>query len=219
MTMHPVQQGETLQSIALDASLSDWKVIYDAPENADFKAKCERGERDPYILYPGESLFVPNKEMKHDPAAVDQTHTFRVTSVPKTKLHIVLESAEGIPIANEDWTLTVDGTVFTGNTGSTGLVEAEVPVKSKTASVKIRDLEWELQVAGLNPLDADVADGGISGAQARLANLGYPITTIDGQLNEETAAALTQFQSAMELTESGTLDDDTRKALVKIYGC
>ena len=219
MAMYTVKQGETLQSIAIDARLADWKLIYDAPENAAFKSACERGDRDPYILYPDESIFVPNREMKHEPAAVDQTHSFRMPPVAGTKLRIVLESPEGIPITNEAWTLSVDGETFTGNTGSTGVIEADIPVKVKSASLTVHDVTWQLQVGNLNPLDGGVADHGVSGAQARLKNLGFPITAIDGQLNEETVAALKAFQSVMELTESGELNDDTRKALAKVYGC
>lgn len=217
--MHTVLQGETLQSIALDRGLSDWRDILDAPENADFKAKCDRGERDPFILYPGETLFVPNRLLRHDPAAVDSAHTYRVKPPPTTKLRVVLESPDGTPIADQEWTLTVDGKTFTGTTGADGVMQAEVPVKAKRASVKVRELTWDLQVGGLNPLDPDVADGGISGAQQRLANLGYAISAIDGQLNEETGAALKSFQAAAEIQESGTLDDATRAAFVKLYGC
>jgi hypothetical protein len=219
MTMYRVRQGDTLTSIARKSGLADWQTIYDRPENAAFKAKCERGERDPNILFPDEEIFVPNREMQHAPSQTDQRHTFRIPPLPKTKLRIVLELDAGKPIKNEDWELTVDGESFRGNTGSTGLVEVDVPVGAQQGTLKVRDLSWDLKLGYLNPLDADVADKGVSGAQARLANLGYEIGAVDGQLGAETQAALKQFQAANGLEETGSLDDDTRAALIEAYGC
>ncbi|MEA2560332.1 MAG: hypothetical protein QOH06_1836 [Acidobacteriota bacterium] len=219
MTSYRVRQGDTLASIAKKSGLQDWKLIYDRPENADFKSRCERGARDPDLLYPDEGIFVPNKEFRHAPAPVDQRHTFRIPAIPKTKLRIVLELQKGKPVENEDWELTVDGKPFKGNTGSSGLVEAEIPVDAREGQLKLRDLSWDLKLGHLNPLDPDVPDEGMSGAQARLANLGYAAGAIDGQLSPETEAALKQFQAAHELKETGSLDDDTRDALAKAYGC
>jgi hypothetical protein len=219
MAIYRVRQGDTLASIAQKSGLQDWKLIYDRPENADFKARCERGARDPNLLYPDEELFVPNKELRQAPAQVDRRHTFRIPARPKTKLRIVLELEEGKPVENEDWELIVDGKPFKGNTGSTGLVEAEIPVDAREGQLKLRDLSWDLKLGHLNPLDPDVPDEGLSGAQARLANLGYSPGAIDGQLGLETEAALKQFQAAHKLKETGRLDDDTRDALAKAYGC
>jgi peptidoglycan hydrolase-like protein with peptidoglycan-binding domain len=64
-----------------------------------------------------------------------------------------------------------------------------------------------------------VDDDGVSGAQGRLLNLGYPVGPIDGKLGPRTRAALRQFQTDMKLQPvSGELDDQTKKALVKAHG-
>jgi hypothetical protein len=95
MTRYVVKQGDSLLSIAIAAGIADWKTIYDAPNNAALRSKCERGERDPNILFPGEQIFLPNRELKHQPAATDAKHTDRVPRPPKTKLRIALETPEG----------------------------------------------------------------------------------------------------------------------------
>ena len=217
--MYIVKQGDTLRSMALASGIADWKTIYDAAENAAFKQKCESGARDPNILFPGEEIFIPNREMKHDPAATDARHTFRVPLPPKTKLSIVLELADGTAMADQAWTLVVAGQTYSGTTGEDGLVEAEIAADAQNGTLTFGDRSFEIRIGYLNPLDQEIDDEGISGAQARLANLGYAIKTIDGQLNEETRAALTDFQAANGLTESGEVDEETRKALAAAYRC
>jgi hypothetical protein len=38
-TIHIVKKGECLSSIAYHYMLPDWHIIYDHPQNAEFKAK------------------------------------------------------------------------------------------------------------------------------------------------------------------------------------
>lgn len=80
------------------------------------------------------------------------------------------------------------------------------------------DLSWDLGIGELNPLH-DAPDGGVSGAQARLRNLGYDRGAIDGRAGPRTTSALRRFQRDHDLDVSGTLDDPTRSALQKAHGC
>jgi peptidoglycan hydrolase-like protein with peptidoglycan-binding domain len=70
---------------------------------------------------------------------------------------------------------------------------------------------WRLALGGLDPHDT------VSGAQARLANLGFYGGAADGQLSPETRAALQAFQKAQGLEASGELDDSTQSALASAH--
>ena len=74
-----------------------------------------------------------------------------------------------------------------------------------------------LQLGHLNPL-SDTEDGGVSGAQARLRNLGYRPGLIDGRLGPKTRAALRQYQEDLGLEVTGELTDETASALVDDHG-
>jgi peptidoglycan hydrolase-like protein with peptidoglycan-binding domain len=58
----------------------------------------------------------------------------------------------------------------------------------------------------------------MTGVQTRLRNLRYDISEIGGELNEETEAALKQFQKANGLEVTGRPDENTRNKLQEVHG-
>ena len=66
-------------------------------------------------------------------------------------------------------------------------------------------MECELQFSWLDPLDE------ITGAQARLQNLGYYHGDLNGEMNDELQEALEMFQSDFGLPVTGELDDATKQ--------
>ena len=57
---HYVEQGEYLAQIARSYGFVDYNTIWDAPENQGLKDK----RKNPNILFPGDKLFIPDKETK-----------------------------------------------------------------------------------------------------------------------------------------------------------
>ena len=82
----------------------------------------------------------------------------------------------------------------------------------------IGELTRTVLIGHLNPL-SDTNDDGISGAQARLVNLGYGTGEIDGQTGPMTLAALREFQANHELEVTGELDQATIAKLAEERGC
>jgi peptidoglycan hydrolase-like protein with peptidoglycan-binding domain len=66
---------------------------------------------------------------------------------------------------------------------------------------------------------AESTDGGISGVQARLNNLGYGAGPCDGVLGQRTRAALRLFQEDQEIDVTGEPDRATLDELEQAYGC
>ncbi|HEX7154487.1 MAG TPA: peptidoglycan-binding protein [Thermoanaerobaculia bacterium] len=211
MPFHDVKQGETLFGLAAKNGLENAQTILDAPENAQFKEK----RKDPGILKPGDRVFIPNKEMKHAPSAVDATHSFNVKR-PKAWLRLAVHDADGAAYANCRYELTVGTFQASGTLDANGLVEAKVSVDATSGTLKVwldaTTVEtWELKIGYMDPLDET------SGIQSRLNNLGFDCGEPDGVENDATKAAVSAFQERVGLEVTGTIDDALRTKLATYY--
>jgi Putative peptidoglycan binding domain len=219
---HTVSQGEHLSGIANRYGFSDYRLIYDHPQNAGLKQK----RPDPNILLPGDEVFIPDKEGKLEPGHTEKRHRFK-SITPKTHLRIFLKDEHGLPLSGEDYALEIeqgdDIRRYPGTTGEDGLVFEEIPAQARTANLILpkTGLAWKLRIGHLDPIE-DGAGGTaiVSGLQARLNNLGFDCGPVDGVLGPGTAAALKRFQKAFlhRPEPEGTSDRETRDALVRHYG-
>jgi N-acetylmuramoyl-L-alanine amidase len=198
---YEVQQGDNLSLIALIFGFKDHTAIYDHPKNTQLKAQ----RPNPDILFPGDMVFIP-KRVKEQPCATDKRWRF-VRGRPKKILRIIVEDSEGTALSDSPYELAVDRTqpipgrlegspqrTFRGNTGNAGLIEQAVPLNATRATLKVGSFVRDLQIGYLNPPEK-TDDQGVSGIQARLANLGYDPGPIDGILGPRTEAAIRAFQA------------------------
>jgi hypothetical protein len=219
---HEVAQGEWLTKIAADHGISKWETIWNHPENAAL-----RGRRDPDILYPGDMLFIPLREIKEEQGATDKRHKFQLKRQWDT-FELDLLDAAGKPIARQKYVLRIGSQEFRGVTNGKGHLRQERvdPAGDHTGTLEFPDegLVFAIEVGGMNPAhegggkEQDIYDDGISGIQMRLANLGYDPGPLDGIYGPLTRAALAQFQT-FEMKRgpeaaTGKLDAGTRQALL-----
>jgi hypothetical protein len=215
MPFHTVKQGESLSKIADEYGFSDFHSIWDHPDNAELKQK----RQNPNVLYPGDDVFIPEKELKEVSGATEQRHRFQCR-VPKEILRIALEDSNGNPIANAPYELLIEEEIHRGTTDDKGRLEQRIPMDSQKGQLRLENgLTWDLLIGHLNPLGADTSDQGISGAQGRLLNLGYEVGKVDGIFGAKTEAALKQFQADGSLPVTGRLDEATRTKLIETHGC
>jgi hypothetical protein len=193
-----IRQGDCISSIADREGLLP-ETLWDV--NPELRAK----RQNPNALLPGDKLIIPEKRIQEYPAAPDQCHQFVRIGAP-TKFRVVLERYQQ-PLANRQYILTVEGRIYNGTTSDTGLLEINLPARARTGTLKIPEeqLECELQFGWLDPLDE------ITGAQARLQNLGYYHGDLNGQMNDNLQEALEIFQSDFGLPVTGELDDGTKQ--------
>lgn len=211
---HTVAQGECLSVIANKYGFRDYHTIYDDPANADFKSN----RPNPDLLFPGDIIVIPDKGEKNETRATGAVHTFMVP-VSSRVLRVALQDACWHRLANEPYQFTAGSQSGNGNTNDSGILQEILPNGATQAMLTARGYTWVLDIAHLNPLDADTADQGVSGAQGRLLNMGYDTGAIDGDLGPQTAASLRQFQQDNGLDVSGELDDGTRSKLIEVHGC
>jgi hypothetical protein len=204
--IHEVAQGECLSSIALKYRISNWKTIYDHPENAAFKKK----RPNPNLIAPGDQIFIPDAELREQSCPTNSKHTFRLKK-PKTFLSLVVEDEMGRALANRKYKLVVGDDVFEGSTNGSGLIERPIPADATSGVLTVESAgggyTWNLDIGHLDPHEE------ISGVQARLHNLGFYTGAIDGDMGPETREALKAFQFASKLPVTGELNDATRSKL------
>lgn len=198
---YTVNQGDCLNSIAAAFGMLP-DTIWDA--NDDLKEK----RNNPNALMPGDQLVIPDLRPKKFSGATDMQHKYVRKGVP-SKFRLVVEQHQQ-PIAGKEYRLTVDGKEYSGTTSSTGLIEISLAPDAQQGVLTIPEegIECQLQFGCLDPLEE------VSGAQARLQNLGYFDGEVDGEMSDDLAESLSFFQSDCGLEVSGELDDATKQALL-----
>jgi hypothetical protein len=208
MSRHEVGQGECLVTIAAQYG---WlpQSLWDQPENAGLKEK----RKDMCCLLPGDAVVVPTRRPRDEAVATDGVGRFQLAAVqPRLRVRLL---ADEEPRGGEVYRLEYDdGQVLEGSTDGDGWVDQPLPVAVRKAALVLMDgaERYALAVGGLDPADTP------SGAQGRLANLGFYFGKVDGVAGPVTKAALRRFQVAKGLEATGELDEATAEALRGAYG-
>jgi hypothetical protein len=176
---HRAKQGEHLSGIAAQEGFADFHTIFDHGQNATLKKR-----RDPHVLFPGDEVFVPDREDRKEARPTDAAHVFEVVIKPLF-LRCKLLDYQRDPIKSAPCKLTVGGQVMPPqSTDGAGVlqqrigrldvaadIEAELPPPKVVApgEAKLpRQAAFHVKIGSLNP------ETKLSGQQARLNNLGYP---------------------------------------------
>ena len=215
---YSIKQGDYLAKIAKDHGFSDWKMIWNHPDNTGLKDK----RKDPNILYPGDRLFIPDREEKHESIAVDDTHKFAVKR-SKLKLVLVLDEMFKNPMAGTQYQLMIDGKVIAKAADGKGKLEVEILPSATDAQLIIKNTESPvneiaipIKIGHLDPVEER------SGQAQRLNNLGYfagPDPVNDEAENERFfLSAMQEFQCDNNLAVDGICGPQTQGKLVQIHG-
>jgi hypothetical protein len=201
-----VQQGDSIPSLAVENGFF-WETIWNHPENAQLKAK----RKTPNQLFPGDEVFVPELRKKTESRPVDACHAFKRKGIP-AKLRVRLLRLDE-PRKNEPYVLDIDGTLYKGTTDGDGKIEQFMPPDAKNAQLMLQGGKEvvNLRIGHLDPIDE------ISGVQQRLNNLGFNAGSEDGELDDQTRAALMEFQEKYGLKASGEIDEATRAKLKSLH--
>ncbi|MBI2687963.1 MAG: peptidoglycan-binding protein [Acidobacteria bacterium] len=210
---HVVRQGECLVKIASQYGFQDYRAVYGHAANGEFRRK----RPNPNVIYPGDVIVIPPKQVKEVVAATGKVHRF-VMPGPKKVLRLRLRDAHGEAIANEAAAVTVDGEKQSKKTDGDGLLIVETPIGARAAVIEIRGRKLPVDLSHLNPV-SDVPDDGVSGVQHRLRNLGYYSGPETETFTRQTRLALWLFQFDHDLKTDGRPTAETIQRLVAEHGC
>lgn len=194
-----------MSSIAFDHGFF-WETLWNHPDNADLK----RLRKNPNILLAGDVVVIPDLRPRHEAAATEQRHRFRRKGVPEYLRMVVLDS-EDQPRTNTPYRLDIDGDLRSGTTDSQGFLEEVIPPNASRGNLVVGEGddadEYSLLLGNLDPIDTS------TGVQGRLANLGYDVGPIDGNIGPRTRDAIKQFQRAEGMESTGEMDAPTLQKL------
>lgn len=203
---HVVKQGESISSIAFKYGFFR-ETLWNLPENADLRALRREGE----ILLPGDELHVPDKREKIETVPTGDLHRFKLKNIP-SKFNLRLLK-DGEPRAGLAYKLEVNGKVSEGKTDKDGWIRTLIRPDASRGKLTLGDGEetYHLNFGYNDPSDT------VTGAQARLRNLGFYKGEVDGK-PESSVEAVEEFQRQQKLPVTGKLDPTTRKALQAAHG-
>jgi N-acetylmuramoyl-L-alanine amidase len=212
---HIVAQGEHLSKIAKDNGFTDYRAIWDHPDNAQLK----KLRQNPNVLFPGDEVFIPDKEEKVETGVAEKRHNF-VLKRETLKLRLILEDLYEKPIAGAQCALLIDGQLYQLTTDGKGKLEQEIPLDAKEGVLTIRGDQTPfanevipIKIGHLDPVDKP------SGQIARLNNLGYFAGEVEGTEVDAFSSAVEEFQCDHGLTVDGECGTKTQAKLKQMHGC
>ncbi|OAD23337.1 hypothetical protein THIOM_000834 [Candidatus Thiomargarita nelsonii] len=205
---YKVRQGDDIASIAYQYGLLP-ETIWNDPTNVALRNK----RKDPYVLYPGDIVFIPETRIKEERGSTEKRHRFRRKSVPEV-LQVRLLDEDGNPIANVEYILDVDGNLKRGTTNENGVVRQNIPPNASQGKLIIESIgaEYELLLGGVDPLDTT------TGLQARLNNLGFACGPVDGERADRTEGGIADYREVVELSDADENDNNLKQHIKQQHG-
>lgn len=194
-TQHKVRHGEDISSIAFQHGLCP-DTIWSDSHNSQLREL----RKDPDVLFPGDIVYLPDRESKTESCQTDIRNRFKRKGVPaKLCLHLFNDDK---PRSHQYYQLDIDGHLFEGKTDEQGILKQSIPPKSKHGKLFIDGDEIDIDLGELDPADE------VKGLQERLNNLGFDCGREDGDFGDKTKAALLAFEQQTGMRERESIDQE-----------
>jgi hypothetical protein len=213
--LYIVREGDWMGKIARQHNIADPDTIYNHPPNQALKDK--RNEKD--LLSPGDEVWIPVREELEVPTKGKNSGpvSIQATLAETEQLSVTLKNENGELLTNKDYTVNFSGQgqEITGNTGSSGKIEADLPAGTEQVFVDLGgELMMSFYLGHLDPPDT------VRGASQRLRNLNcFKHDTYPNEITPDLYDALRKFQYDNEINISGQLDSETSEKITEKYGC
>ena len=211
MPIYTVKPGDCLASIARELGFHR-----DTLWNHDANRELRRRRTDPYVLQPGDRLFVPEKEIREELCDTDACHEFELCSGHNV-LNLKVLDVDTVR-ANQRCVVIIDGDSHVTATDERGIVTFKVPDNARSGRLVVGAdqqalMDVELRFGHLDPMEE------ASGSRRRLANLGFlPAGDSDGDQAQALNFGVQAFQRKFGLEPTGELDDRTSTRLRSEHG-
>lgn len=211
---YTVKQGDHLAKIAQDFGFRSHRIIWDHPENQSLK----NTRKVPGLLYPGDRIYIPEREVRNENAPTDQQHLFIVRG-ELLKLKLRVKDLNSQPVADKPCQLEVEGQTYSLTTDGNGLIEQVIPKNAQSgrltviAGNNLIESVIPLAIGHLDPVEE------ISGQRGRLNNLGYRAGDQDDAQAPAFRSAVEEFQCDHKIAlVTGICDARTKAKLVEVHG-
>ena len=210
-----VKQGDCMASIGMEHGFL-WQTLWNLDENSGL----HDARKDPYVLFPGDKVFIPDPRIEEQPCATNKRHQFKVKGVTE-RLRIVLTDEDDKPLTNQRYVLEIETgprkKKFEGQTDGSGAIEQSIPPNARKGHLVVGEGEEKREYAiGLGQVDPVEETTGLQG---RLLNLGYYDGAVNGRMDEHTTTAILLFQDRYDLPPTGVNDPKTQAKAKEIFGC
>ncbi len=214
-TIHIVQQGENLSSIARQYGFTSWRSVYDHPDNASFRQR----RPNPHVIFPGDEIIIPSPGRREATLRTGAEHRVTIRH-SRLVLCLDLQYRGGYPMEDVRYELDIGDEHFQGRTEQGGRIMVPIDPDDREGELRLwpyepapdeepfeddedddeavaddDDLENVCRVLPLKISHLDPAHKA-AGLQARLNNLGYCCGSVDGVIGTKTRAALRLFRAA-----------------------
>jgi hypothetical protein len=210
---YKINETDCFASVAEKYGFHDADLLYSADENALLKSKRD----NLHVLKKGDSVKIPEKELKDASAATGSKYTYTAKGLI-TEFELLVEDFDGNALSGKEFTLDIDN-VITEGTIEAGLVKCKVDASAKKGRLtvwlndeKTNSMIWPLEIGALAPFDEN------EGIQARLNNLGYYCGKVDGKIGKKTKAVIKLFKSLNGMTADDVVDQATKDKIKSING-
>ena len=215
-TTHTIAQGETLTRIAQRYKLSSWKTLYDHPDNAAFR----KLRPNPNIIFPGDTITVPDVVAKKMSASAGKSHVFCLKKEVEI-FKIKISNSAGKAWDGKRVVVTLGANTIDTLITPEGMLE--IPLTQGDESEAKIDIymddpngapshTFNVELAHLDPVEE------LSGVQARCNLLGHDCGVADGIMGSKTRAGVKSFQSQYGLQVDGEPGPLTKAKLKEVYG-
>jgi len=212
MATHVVREGEHLAGIAHQYGFSDFRVLWEHPQNSELR---QRRRDNPNVLRPGDEIFIPEgeeRERREEEGETEQRHRF-VRHGALLMLRLRIRDVDGQPVEDTECELYIGLDRHDVTTDSDGMIEHPISPEAENARLNVpsRNMEFDLKIGHLDPVDVT------SGQRARLDNLGY----FAGYSEADTRQikwAVEEFQCENGMRPTGQCDPPTQEKLLSVYG-
>lgn len=207
MADHVVEQGEHLARIARAHGFASHLTVWNDGANAALR----NVRKNPFVLFPGDIVVIPDRKERKENAPTDQRTTFKAT-VSKLLLRIRLIDYEREAVPGKPCDMTVEGKKETLTTDGDGKIEKVIQPVDEIARLVVTRLDFSVKIGHLDPVEEE------SGVESRLNNLGYHVPPEDERDDDELRSSIEEFQCDFKMKVDGENNSGLQSRLRDEHG-
>ena len=205
---HPLRPGDHLTRVAGTYGFRSYGPLWNDAANASLRSH----RPNPHILAAGETVHVPELNLREVDRPTEARHRFRAELHPLV-VRVARKHWDGTDDERAPAVVRLDGKAVAVGGNGPGELEAPVAASDDRLTLDLEGGGIVTRIGFLQPVDT------LAGVRDRLANLGYRPGEADRSDALDFRSAVEEFQCDHGLAVDGNVGPATRAALVRAHGC